>query len=114
MRNVLRNPEIISNLLHGIEASELANTHAHGIARMNEAVGAGHGASVSAVGIPGRPISRAIDFARLNGAIADRSARQQTVAESDRVNERFERRTNLAVCGSHRPVEFALCVIAAA
>src|SRR5438094_10057584 len=114
MRNVLRDTEVVSNLLHRVEPSELANPHTHGVARMYKAVGAGHGAAVSAVGICRRPISRAINFARLNRAITDRSARQQPVAESNSVNEGFERRTNLPVCGSHRPVELALRVIAPA
>src|ERR1700692_275534 len=114
MRNVLRNTEVVSNLLHSIEPGELSNAHTHGVARMNKAVGAGHGAAVSAVGICRRPISRAINFAGLNRAIADRSARQQAVAESDSVNEWFECRANLPVCGSHRPVELALRVIASA
>src|SRR5947207_16013532 len=114
MRNILRNAEIVSDLLHCIEPGELANSDAHGVARMNETVGAGHDAAIGAVGICWGPISRAINFAGLNRAIADRSARQQSVAEGDSVNERFERRTNLPVCRSHCPIKLALRVIAAA
>src|SRR5436309_14958815 len=68
VRYVLSNAKIIRDFLYRIESGELANTHAHGVARMNETVGARHGAAVRAVRIRRRPISRAIDFAGLNRA----------------------------------------------
>src|SRR5205814_2403471 len=96
------------------EPGELANSDAHGVTRMYEPIRTRHDAAVGAVGVSGRPISRAVNFAWLNRAIADRSSRQKPVAESDSVNERFERGTNLPACRSHRAVELALRIIATA
>src|SRR5207244_9516168 len=76
MRNVLRNTEIVGDLLHRVEPCELPDAYAHGIARMDQSIGARHGAAVSAIGISGRPISCALDLARLNRAIADCRTRQ--------------------------------------
>src|SRR5215831_5440864 len=66
MGNLLSNAKVIRNFLHRIESGELANAHAHGVARMNKTVRARHGSAVRAVGIRRRPITRSIDFARLN------------------------------------------------
>ena len=109
-----RNAEVVRDLLHRVESGELPHAHAHGVTRMNETVRARHDATVGAVGICRRPISCSLDFAGANRPITNRGARQQPVTESDRVNERFERRTNLPVCRSERAVELALRVIAAA
>src|SRR5204863_6989406 len=49
VRNVLSNAKIVRNFLHRIEPGELANSHAHGDAGMNETVGARHGPPVRAV-----------------------------------------------------------------
>ena len=48
----------------------------------------------------------------MNGAVADGSARQETVSEGDGINEWFECRTNLPVCRRERAIELALRVIA--
>src|SRR6478735_8605429 len=56
MRNVLSNAKIMRVFLYRIESGELANAHAHGIARMDEAIGARHDAAISAVGVSGRPV----------------------------------------------------------
>src|SRR5438034_7464878 len=81
---------------------------------MDETVGAGHDAAVGAVGICGRPIPGAIDFAGLNGAIANRGTRQEAVSEGDRVNEWLEGRSNLPIGRSESAIEFALRIIASA
>ena len=70
------NAERVRDFLDGIEAGELPNAHAHGVARMNQAVGDRLDPAVSAVGISRRPISRALDFTRLNRTVADRRAGQ--------------------------------------
>ena len=75
VRNVLSNAKIIRDFLYRIESGELANAHAHGVARMNETVGARHGPAVRAVGICRRPITGTVDFARLNRTVADRRPR---------------------------------------
>src|SRR6266850_6670457 len=51
VRNILSNAEIVRDFLYRVEAGELANAHAHSVARMNETVGARHGPTVRAVGI---------------------------------------------------------------
>src|SRR6266581_1647263 len=79
---------------------------------MDESVRTRLKAAVSAIGISGRPISCAFNCSGLYRAIADSSARQKPVAESKRVNERFESGTNLPVGGSECTIEFALRVIA--
>ena len=112
-RNIFAEVERGRDFLHGIEAGELADAHAHGVARMNQAIGARLNAAVSAVGISRRPISRAFDFARLNRAIADGRAGQKSVGEGERVNERFESGADLAIGRRERAIEFALRIIAA-
>src|SRR4029450_5582448 len=79
---------------------------------MDETVPAPLDAAVSSVRISWRPISGAFNFSGLYRAIADGGARQKPVTESKRVNERFESRTNLSVCGGERAIEFTLRVIA--
>src|ERR1700746_1710216 len=49
VRNVLSNAEIVRDFLYPIEARERANAHAHGVARMNQTVRAGHDTSERAV-----------------------------------------------------------------
>src|SRR4029453_5438317 len=90
VRNVLSNAKIVRNFLHRTEPCELTNAYAHGVAGMNETVGARHGPSVRAVRICRRPITGTVDFARLNGTVADRRPRQQAVAECDRIHESIE------------------------
>src|SRR6476619_5070548 len=72
VRNVLSNAKIIRDFLYRIESGVLTNAHTHGVSRMNQTIGARHDAAVSAVGVRGRPIARAVDFAGLDRAIADR------------------------------------------
>src|SRR5205823_13148720 len=72
VRNVLSNPKIVRNFLHRIEPGELANAYAHGVAGMDETVGARHGPAVRTVRICRRPISCPVDFAGLNRTVADR------------------------------------------
>src|SRR6266478_184572 len=79
---------------------------------MDDALRARLDAAVSSIGISWRPISSAVNFAGLYGPIADGGAGQKPMAESERINERFERRTNLPVCRSECAIEFALRVIA--
>src|SRR6202011_3700683 len=81
---------------------------------MDEAVGARLDADVSSVGISRRPISRAVDLAWLNRAVADGRAGQKPVGEGERINERLEGRADLAIRGRERAIEFALRIIAAA
>src|ERR1700720_302892 len=81
---------------------------------MDEAIGARLDADVSSVGISRRPISRAIDFAWLNRAIADGCAGQKPMGEGEGINERLEGRADLAIRGWERAIEFALRIIAAA
>ena len=78
---------------------------------MDQAIRTRLNAAVSSIGISGRPISGAFNFSGLDRAIADRSPGQQPVAKSERVNERFESRTNLPVGGRECAIEFALRVI---
>src|SRR5919204_3657375 len=59
------------DLLDLIEPGELADANAHGVARMNQAVGGRLNAAVGSIGIAGRPISRAFYFSGLNWTIAD-------------------------------------------
>ena len=80
----------LETIVKQLEAGELPNADAHGVARMNQAVGGRLNAAVGSVGITGRPISRAFYFAGLNRPIADRCARQQTIGESECINEWFE------------------------
>src|SRR6267154_1953271 len=70
------NAKIIRDFLYRIESGELANAHAHGIARMDQAIGARHDAAISAVGVSGRPVAGAVNFTGLNWAIANRRTRQ--------------------------------------
>ena len=58
---------------------------------MNQAVGGGLNPAIGAVGISRRPISRALDFAGLDRAVADRRAREQAISEGESINKRFER-----------------------
>src|SRR5215469_7271455 len=71
-RNLLSNAKVVCDFLHRIKSRELPNAHAHGVARMNETVGARHDASIRAVRICWRPISCTVDFARLNRTVTDR------------------------------------------
>src|SRR6266536_2196991 len=114
MRNVLSNSKIIRDFLYRIESGELANAHAHGVARMDQAIGARHNAAISAVGVSGRPVAGAVNFTGLNWAIANRRTRQQSMTKSNRVNKRLERRADLPIRRSQRPIEFAVRVITAA
>src|SRR4029450_9832314 len=63
VRHFFSDAEIVRDLLHSSESGELSPAHAHGVTRMNKAVGARHGAAVGAVRICRRPISCAVDFA---------------------------------------------------
>src|SRR4249920_744809 len=76
VRNVLSNAKIIRDFLYRIESGELANAHAHGVARMDQAIGARHDTAISAVGVSGRPVAGAVNFTGLNWAIANRRTRQ--------------------------------------
>jgi hypothetical protein len=71
----LSNAEIVRDFLYRIESGELANAHAHRVARMNETVGARHGPTVRAVGIRPATNFRPVDFARLNRTVTDRRPR---------------------------------------
>src|SRR5204863_3398946 len=62
MRDVLRNSERIGDFLHRVEPGELSNAHTHGVARMDETVGARENPTISSIRISRRPISRAVDF----------------------------------------------------
>src|SRR6476660_5952961 len=75
------------DLLDLIEPGELADANAHGVARMNQAVGGRLNAAVGAIGIAGRPISGALYFAGLNRPVANRRAREETIGESEGINE---------------------------
>jgi len=79
---------------------------------MDETVRARLDAAVSSIGISWRPVSGAVNFSGLYRAVADGGAWQKPVTERKRVNERFERRTNLSICGRKRAIEFTLRVIA--
>ena len=81
---------------------------------MNEAVGDRLDPAVAAIGISRRPIARALDFARLNRSIADRRAREAGRGKGERVNERLERRADLAIRRRQGAIEFALRIIASA
>src|SRR4029077_5550834 len=50
VRNILSNAQIVRDFLYRIEAGELANAHAHGVARMNETGGRRPGRGGRAVG----------------------------------------------------------------
>src|SRR5947209_192078 len=80
---------------------------------MNQPIRAGLNSAVGAVGIGGRPRSRAVDFAWLYLTVADGRAGKQSCGEGDGINERLEGRTDLAICRRQRAVEFALRIIAA-
>src|SRR5437868_11971404 len=58
------------DFLDGVESRELADANAHGVARMDQTVGARLDPAVSAIRICGRPSSGAVDFAWLNRAVA--------------------------------------------
>ena len=81
---------------------------------MDQPVGAGLKANISAVRISGRPIPGPINFAWLNRIVADRGAGQQALGESNRVNKGLESRTDLAIGRRQRAIEFALRIIAPA
>src|SRR6266481_3258569 len=66
VRNVLSNAKIIRDFLYRIESGELANAHAHGVARMDQAIGARHNAAISAVLVSGRPVAGAVNLLWLN------------------------------------------------
>ena len=74
VRNVFSEPERRRDFRHVIEPGDFADADAHRVARMNQSIGNGLDAAVSAVGISRRPIPRALDFARLNRSVADRRA----------------------------------------
>src|SRR5438477_12806422 len=57
VRNVLSNAKIVRNFLHRIEPRELANSHAHGVAGVNETVRTRHGPAVRAFRICWRPVT---------------------------------------------------------
>ena len=90
VRNFVVQVQRRRNLLDLIEPGELADANAHGIARMNQAVGGRLNAAVGAIGIPRRPISRAFYFAGLNRPIIDRCAGEETIGESQRINKWLE------------------------
>src|SRR5262249_13518532 len=76
VRNILSDAKIIRDLLYRIESGELADTHAHGVARMDQAIGARQDAAISAVGVSRRPVAGAVNFTGLNWAITNRRTRQ--------------------------------------
>src|SRR6476620_6769365 len=76
VRNVLSNAKIIGDFLYRIESGVLANAHAHGVTRMDQAIGARHDTAKGAVGVSGRPVPGAVNFTGLNWAIADRRTRK--------------------------------------
>src|SRR4029077_11022670 len=96
-RDVLSNAKIIRDLLYRIESGELADAHAHGVARMDQAIGARHDAAISAVGVSRRPVAGAVNLTGWIWAIANRRTRQKSMAKSNRVNKRLERRPHLPV-----------------
>src|SRR5438067_7432141 len=81
---------------------------------MDQAVGNRLDAAVSPVRISRRPISRAFDFARLDGAVANRRPGQKSMRKRECVNKRLERRADLPVRRRQSAIEFALGIIAAA
>src|SRR5439155_22109380 len=89
-RNVFAEVESGRDFLHRIKAGELADSHAHGIARIDQTIGARLNAAISAIGISRRPISGAVDFTGLNRVVANRGTRQETVGKSDRVKKGLE------------------------
>src|SRR5581483_1902845 len=76
VRDVLRYAERVGDFLNRVEPGQLPNAHAHGVARMDQTIGARIDSTVSSVGISRRPAPRPIDFTGSYWAIADRSARQ--------------------------------------
>src|SRR5215467_2542032 len=74
VRNILGKTEGVGDFLDTIDSGELTYANAHGVARMNETVRAGHDAAVCSIRIRGRPISCAFDLSGLNRAITDCSA----------------------------------------
>src|SRR5436853_6841511 len=62
-RNVVAEIERGRDFLHGVKPGKLPNSHAHGVARMNQTVRAWLNSAVSAIRIRGRPSSGAVDFA---------------------------------------------------
>src|SRR5438034_3499820 len=113
VRSILGKTERGGDFLHSIQSRELTDAHAHCVARMDKAVRARQDAAVDSIGISRGPISGAFNFPTLNRAVADSSARQQPMGESERVNEGLKSRTDLPICRGERPIEFALRVIAA-
>src|SRR4026207_1542651 len=75
MRNIFRNAERIGDFLDGIKPGKLPNAHTHGVARVNETVGARQGAPISPIGVSRRPTPRALYFTGMNRTLADRRAR---------------------------------------
>ena len=49
VRNILSNTEIVRDLLHCIKSGELSDAHAHGVAGMNETIGARLDPAIGAV-----------------------------------------------------------------
>src|SRR2546430_2595334 len=76
VRNILRNAERVGDLLNGVQPGKLSNAYAHGVARVDQAIGARTNSAVRSIGISRRPISSAVDFTRLDRTVTDRSARQ--------------------------------------
>src|SRR5262245_60177086 len=74
MGNVLSNTKTVRDFLYRIEPRELADPHAHSVPGMNKTVRTRHHTSERAVRICWRPISGPVDFARLNGTVADRGS----------------------------------------
>ena len=113
-RNIFPRPSVVATFCTSSSSGEFADPHAHRVARMDQSVRERLDAAVGAIGISRRPISRALDFTGLNRPIADGGAGQKPVVESDRVDKRLKRGSDLPIGRRQRAIEFALRVIAAA
>src|SRR6266404_4348981 len=70
-RNVVAQIQRGRDFLDGIEPGELPNPHTHRVARVNQTVRARLNPAVGPIRICGGPVSGAVDFARLNWAVAN-------------------------------------------
>src|SRR5437879_7949263 len=114
VRNIFAEIECGSDFLDGIEAGELTDPHAHGVAGMNQSVRTRLNPTIRAIRISRRPIARALNFSRLNRAVTNSGAGQESLGKSKRINKRFEGRAHLPIGRRQRAVELALRVVAPA
>src|SRR4051812_15586904 len=106
MGRVLVEIQRVCDSLGRIQTGEFADPYTHGVAGIDQAIGAGLNPAISPIRIRRRPSAGTVNFSRLNRTITNGGAGKKPIRERERVYERFKGRTNLTIRRRKRAVEF--------